>query len=238
MKKILLVDDDKEIHALVTSYFPKEECRLVLAHDGLEGLQKCRNEDFDYVIVDDKMPKLDGLKFYLQFRDLQEKKKADPTPVIFIAEALDELKTRGVKFEKCDFLSKPFTKDELIQKMLRTNVKVENKIVLNPGEILFREGEEADCMYYVVKGLLGSSRVSPEGKVNQIGTIGPNELLGEMAIIIKDKRVLTITAIERSELIAIPSEKVMAIVNEQPKWIKMMLENLSRRLRDTVKQIS
>jgi len=53
-----------------------------------------------------------------------------------------------------------------------------------------------------------------------------------------DCRSLTVTAIEKTEVIPIPSDKVMAIVEGQPKWIKLMIENLSRRLRDSIKQIS
>jgi CheY-like chemotaxis protein len=64
MKKKLFVNDEKELHPLIQSYFPKESYRTICALDGLEGIQKCRNEDFDLIILDYKMPKMDGLKFY------------------------------------------------------------------------------------------------------------------------------------------------------------------------------
>jgi CheY-like chemotaxis protein len=238
MKKILFIDDEKDLHPIVVSYFPKEEFRVICASDGLEGLQKCRNEEFDFVILDYKMPKLDGVRFYQQLRDLQERNKTEMTPVIFVSGFIEEIKEKNHKFEKCEFLNKPFTKEELFQKMDKTTVKVENKIVLNPGDVLFNQGDDADCMYYLVKGLLDSSRKTDQGTLHKIGQIKQGELVGEVAVLNKEKRLLTITAVERSELIAIPSEKVMSIVNGQPKWIKLMIENLSKRLRDTVKQIS
>lgn len=237
MKKILFIDDDRELQAAILQYFPKEEYRVICASDGLEGLHKCRNEEFDYIIVDFKMPKLDGVKFFQQLRDLQTLRKMDHTPVVFVAEDLDELKASNVRFDKCEFLAKPFTREELIQKMTRTTVKIENRVTLNPEECLFKEGDDADCMYYVVKGLLHCT-VFANGKEKLVCKVGPGELLGEMAILMNDKRVLTVTAVEKSELIGIPSEKVKSIVNDQPKWIKLMLENLSRRLRDTIKQSS
>lgn len=238
MKKILFVDDDRDLHPTIVQFFPKEEYRVICASDGLEGLHKCRNEDFDYIILDYKLPKLDGAKFYQQLRDLQVLRKSELSPVIFVGENIDEIKNMNIKFEKCEFLSKPFTRDDLIQKMTKTTVKIENKVVLNVGDVLFKEGDDADCMYYVAKGLLECSSRNKDGTSVVIGTVGPGELIGEMAVIMNEKRVLTVKALEKTELVGIPSSKVMAIVNDQPKWIKLMLENLSRRLKNAVKQIS
>lgn len=237
MKKILFVDSDRELQGTVTQFFPKEEYRVICASDGLEGLHKCRNEEFDYIILDYKLPKLDGVKFYQQLRDMQSTRKLDPTPIVFVSENFNELKSQNIKFEKSEFLAKPFTRDDLIKKMTRTTVKIENRVVLNQGEKLFSEGDEADCMFYVVKGLLEFS-VMKDGKPHVMGQVGPGELLGEMSVIMNDKRIVTVVAVEKSELIGIPSDKVKSIVNDQPKWIKLMLENLSKRLRDTIRQTS
>lgn len=238
MKKVLLVEDEKELHPVVQSFFPKEEYRVLCASDGLEGIQKCRNEDFDLVILDYRMPKLDGVKFYQQLRDMQETRKVEVTPVIFISGNIDEVKSKLVRVEKCDFVSKPFTKEELFSKINKPAVKAANKITLLPGDTLFSEGDAGDCMYYVVSGLLQTSKRKEAGGFQVIGKVGPGELIGEMAVLNKDVRALSATAIEKTELIPIPSDKVMAIVEGQPKWIKLMIENLSRRLRDSLKQIS
>lgn len=238
MKKVLLVDDEKELHPVVQSFFPKEDYRVLCASDGLEGIQKCRNEDFDLVILDYRIPKLDGVKFFQQLRDMQEGRKVDPTPVIFISGDIDEVKQKIPKSEKVDFVSKPFTKEDIFSKINRPAVKASNKFTLNPGEKLFSEGDAADCMYYVVNGLLETSKQRLDGSMHIIGKVGGGELIGEMAVLNHDNRSLTAIAIERTEVIPIPSEKVMAIVEGQPKWIKLMIENLSKRLRDSIKQIS
>ena len=238
MKKVLLVDDEKELHPVILSFFPKEDYRVLCASDGLEGIQKCRNEDFDLVILDYRIPKLDGVKFFQQLRDMQEGRKVEPTPVIFISGDIDEVKQKVTKADKVDFIAKPFTKEELFSKINRPSVKASNKFTLNPGEKLFSEGDEADCMFYVVSGLLETSKQRPDGTSHVIGKVGSGELIGEMAVLNNDNRALTATAIERTEVIPIPSDKVMAIVEGQPKWIKLMIENLSKRLRDSIKQIS
>jgi DNA-binding response OmpR family regulator len=238
MKKVLLVEDEKELHPVVLSFFPKEEFKVLCASDGLEGIQKCRNEDFDLVILDYRIPKLDGIKFFLQLRDMQETRKVELTPVIFISGDIDEVRSKISKPEKCDFLSKPFTKEELFSKINKPASKASTKFTLLPGEKLFSEGDTGDCMYYVVSGLLETAKSKAGGHLQVIGKVGPGELIGEMAVLTKDPRVLTATAIEKTELIPIPSEKVMSIVDGQPKWIKLMIENLSRRLKDSIRQIS
>jgi CheY-like chemotaxis protein len=238
MKKVLLVDDERDLHPVVQSFFPKEEYRVLCASDGLEGIQKCRNEDFDLVILDYRIPKLDGVKFFQQLRDMQETRKVEPTPVIFISGDIDEVKAKVNRPEKCDFVAKPFTKEDIFGKINKTPVKVSNKISLNPGEKLFSAGDPGDCMYYVVSGLLETTKELASGGIHVIGKVGPGELIGEMAILNHDNRILTATAVERTELIPIPSDKVMSIVEGQPKWIKLMIENLSKRLRDSIKQIS
>ena len=239
MAKILIIDDEKELHPVLLSYFPKDQFRVISAYDGLEGLQKCRNEVFDYIIVDFRMPKLDGIKFYQQLRDLQEKAKVESTPVIFMSGFVEDIKAKEIKYTKCEFLSKPFTKEDLFQKLLKpSSVKIENKITLNPGEVLFQEGEDTGFVYYVVRGLLETSKLNSEGQKYVVGKVGTGELLGEMAILNQDRNILTATAIERTELIGIPSDKILSIVNGQPKWIKLMIENLSKRLQDTIKQIA
>lgn len=245
MKKVLFVDDEKELHPVILSFFPKDQFRVVCAYDGSEGMQKCRNEDFDLVIVDFKMPKIDGAKFYDQLQDLQESRKGVMPPVIFVSGYIDELKARDIKWGKCDFLNKPFSKEDLFQKIqkistekTKTGLKIDTKISINPGEKLFSAGDSAGCIYYVVSGLLEAQRIGNNGTPSNIGKIGPGELVGEMAIFNSDQHVVTVVAIEKTELIPIPTEKVRAIVDSQPKWIKLMIENLSRRLKETLQRVA
>jgi two-component system, NtrC family, nitrogen regulation response regulator NtrX len=246
MKKILFADDEKELHPIIQDYFPKEKFRVVHAYDGLEGLQKCRNEEFDLIILDFKMPKMDGSKLYQQIRDLQDSKKSEMTPVIFVTESLEELMAKDIKWARCEFLSKPFSNEELLQKIQKLKdekpkvsaTKADNKIILNPGEYLCREGDALNSIYYVVNGILDTFKRSPDGKDIMVGKVGAGELVGEMAILNSEKSLLSIVAVERCEIIVIPSEKVLSVVNGQPKWIKIMLENMSKRLSDTLKQIA
>lgn len=245
MKKILYVDDEKDLHPVVQSFFPKDQYRLILASDGSEGMQKCRNEDFDLIIVDYKMPKIDGAKFYIQLQDLHESKKATMPPLIFVSGFIDELKSKDLRWVRCEFLNKPFSKEELFEKIqILSSVKpklaarIDVKRVLNPGELLFSEGEDATSMFYVLKGKLEIHKTLPNGNKVIMGKIESGELVGEMAVLSQEKQIVSVIALDQVELIPIPTGKIKEIVDSQPKWIKIMIENLSRRLKDTIKQIA
>lgn len=238
MKKILLIDDEKEIHSHVQGFFPKELFRVVSAFDGIEGLMKCKNEDFDFILLDLKMPKMDGVRFYQQFRDFQDNKKTEPTPVIFISGFVEELKGRNQNWIKCDFLNKPVQKEELFLKMQKftdkkTSSPKTEKINLAPGEILFSESEKISHLFYVVSGKL--ELINSKEHVISMATSG--ELIGE-SVVLDEIACYTVRAVEDSELILIPTDKIMEVVRGQPKWIKLLIEGLGKRLKESIKQIA
>ena len=72
-----------------------------------------------------------------------------------------------------------------------------------PGETIFREGEPGDTMYLIVSGSVGVSKGAAQA-ARPIDTIGPGEFFGEMALIASIPRSATVTALEPTQLIAIP----------------------------------
>ena len=62
MKKILFVDDDPSILALYNDEFSEEGYHVILARNGKEALQKFESEKFDVVVMDIRMPQMDGIE--------------------------------------------------------------------------------------------------------------------------------------------------------------------------------
>lgn len=124
MKKILFVEDEKDLHEVMAEIFPSEHFRVVFAADGLDGLHKCKNEEFDFIIADYRMPKLDGAKFYRLLRDFQLTAKANLTPVLFLSGSIDELKALDMKFDKVEFLEKPFSREDVLKKIISLKQKL------------------------------------------------------------------------------------------------------------------
>lgn len=74
MAKILLVDDDKSLCLLYSTEFEAEGYEVEIAHDGHEAIEKIENNNYDLVILDIRMPGMDGIsaleKIAVKRRDL------------------------------------------------------------------------------------------------------------------------------------------------------------------------
>ncbi|WPU64171.1 response regulator [Peredibacter starrii] len=237
MKKILFIEEEKELQSVILKLFPKDQFRVIAAQDGVEGLQKCRNEEFDLIILDYQMPRLDGLRFYQQIRE-----RGDDTPMLFTTAYVEEMKQKGLKWEKYEVVEKPYEASALLQKvnkLLGIGAPVKSdKLILNPGEILFDEGDEANSIYFIVSGVMKASKKISDGSYKELFQHGTGDLIGDTSVINGTPRILRVEAIEKTELVIIPSTKILSIVEGQPKWIKLMLESMSRRIDAGVKQIS
>ena len=66
--RILVCDDDKEIVDAIEIYLLQEGYEIEKAYDGQEALDKMKEQDFDLLIIDVMMPKLDGIRATLQVR--------------------------------------------------------------------------------------------------------------------------------------------------------------------------
>lgn len=111
--KILVVDDEAKIRALIRKYAEYEGYTVAEAADGMEAVSKAKTEDFDIIILDIMMPELDG------FSACREIRKEKQTPVLMLSARGEEYdKIHGFELGIDDYLVKPFSPREL---MLRVN---------------------------------------------------------------------------------------------------------------------
>ena len=68
MSKLLIVDDEINIRELIKKYASFEGYDVYEALDGIEAIEKCKNEDFDIVVMDVMMPELDGFSAVKEIR--------------------------------------------------------------------------------------------------------------------------------------------------------------------------
>jgi len=108
-EKILVIDDDLEMCALLSDFLQGEGFRVITLGDSLEGSRILRNEEFDVLITDLRMKGLKGLDI------LEEAKKVAPlTPVIIItAFGTIESAIQAMKMGAYDYVTKPFQMEEL-----------------------------------------------------------------------------------------------------------------------------
>ena len=108
--KILLLEDDANLGIMIEEHLCLQGYRVVLCADGEEGLKRFATDQFDLCLVDVMMPKLDGFAFAerVRCRDAE-------VPIMFLtARSLKEDKIKGFKIGCDDYLTKPFSIEELL----------------------------------------------------------------------------------------------------------------------------
>ena len=126
MNSVLIIDDDKELCALMKKCVEQENLSAVVAHGGLEGLQLLEeNKDTcSLIILDVMMPDMDG------FQVLRKIREKNNVPVLMLtAKSDEEDKVSGLRLGADDYLTKPFGINEL---MARVNSLVRRYTALNP----------------------------------------------------------------------------------------------------------
>ncbi|MGY3896501.1 response regulator [Aeromonas enterica] len=112
MHKILLVDDDLELTQLLTEILTLEGFQVTVAEDGEEGLQRLAEQDFNLVLLDVMMPRLNGFAMLARLR------KTHDTPVLMLTARGDSQdRVNGLEAGADDYLAKPFDDRELLARV-------------------------------------------------------------------------------------------------------------------------
>lgn len=125
MNRVLVIDDDKELCALMKKCIEQENLSAIAAHEGLAGLRLLEDnkEQCCLVILDVMMPGLDG------FHVLQKIRETSNVPVLMLTAKSDEDdKVSGLRLGADDYLTKPFGLNEL---MARVNSLIRRYTTLN-----------------------------------------------------------------------------------------------------------
>lgn len=139
MTNILLVEDEKGIASIVESYLKNEGFQVYLAYTGKEALEKYYKHNIDLIILDRMLPILSGDEIISEIR-----RKDYQTPIIMLtALAEEEEAIDGFKLGADDYVTKPFSPRELVERVkaiLRrvnnnSNFKNNNNIVLFNGDL-------------------------------------------------------------------------------------------------------
>lgn len=110
--RILIVEDDVEISQLVARYLDKEGFSTRCVYDGQEALASIAGHEYQMIILDLMLPKVDGLEV---LRRIREK---DTTPVIILSAKDREMdKIQGLGLGADDYIAKPFTIGELVARV-------------------------------------------------------------------------------------------------------------------------
>ena len=165
MHKILIVDDEEKIRAVIREYAEFEGYEVYEAKDGMEAVSMCRQSDFDAVVLDVMMPMLDG------FSVCKEIKKEKNIPVLMLSARGEEYdKLFGFEMGIDVYVTKPFSPKEVMARLKviisrNSKDKDENSVfkiggleIDMAGRSVTVDGEKAeltpkeyDLLFYLVK---------------------------------------------------------------------------------------
>jgi len=138
MKTVLIVDDDAAVRQSLKTTLEYHKYKVVTASDGVEALSKQKDSKFDLVMLDIKMPGMDGITVF------QKMKEAQPgiAVVMISAHGSIDAAVQATKLGALDFLQKPLDQEELL---FRVQKAFENRQLASELELMKErvEGKEA-----------------------------------------------------------------------------------------------
>jgi len=147
MKKVLVIEDEKELAKFIQLELEYEGYQVTVENDGRDGLNKALGEDFDLILLDLMLPSLSGTEICRRVRMNKD------TPIIMIT-ARDTVFDRisGLDSGADDYISKPFVIEELlahmraifrrISKIEKQNLLVYKDLSLDPAARIVKKGDE------------------------------------------------------------------------------------------------
>lgn len=166
--KILVVEDEKDLNRVITKHLKKNNYSVDSCFDGEQALDYVLYGEYDLIITDIMMPKVDGYQFIKQLRN-----KKNTTPVIMLTakDSLDD-KILGLDSGADDYIVKPFEFDELLARirvLMRRNygfatniiqvddvvLDISKKQVTRSGESIVLTGKEYEVLEYLFKNKTG-----------------------------------------------------------------------------------
>lgn len=130
-KKILIVDDERDIRNIVSIYLENNDFESVQAENGVEALEILKTEKIDLAILDVMMPEMDGISLCIKIRE-----KTNIPIIMLSAKDQDMDKVMGLTCGADDYVAKPFNPVELLARV-RAQLRRYNE--LNPIAISSEE---------------------------------------------------------------------------------------------------
>ena len=131
MTKLLLIDDDRELAELLAEFLSLEDFDVDMVHDGEAGLAAIRGNQYDMVLLDVMMPKLNG------FEVLKQLRVDNNIPVLMLTAKGDEIdRVLGLEMGADDYLPKPFSERELLARIRAVLRRIEPPTTTKKTELL------------------------------------------------------------------------------------------------------
>lgn len=129
-QQILIVEDDLDLAEMLNAYFRVQNYEVFTAAWGEEALQISRDNEVDLIVLDIRLPDIDG---YEVCRQLRTQRRTQDTPIIFLTEKRDRVdKLQGLELGVVDYITKPFDIQELRLRVRNAINRASRQALINP----------------------------------------------------------------------------------------------------------
>ena len=129
--KILIVDDEELIRNVIKEYCKNEKYFVDEASNGLDALNKVKENDYDLIIMDIMMPIMDGYKSAKSIKEIKN------IPIIMLSAKDEEIdKLNGFEIGIDDYVTKPFSPKELIARIKAITKRTKKEDIININNLI------------------------------------------------------------------------------------------------------
>jgi CRP-like cAMP-binding protein len=107
-----------------------------------------------------------------------------------------------------------------------------------PGQVVFRKGDQSDTCYIVRSGHARAVREHPDGRTITLATFGPGDIFGELAMFEDERRSATVEAIEQTSAVAVLGPDMRRLMSIHPQISMRLAIALGRRLRESNERLA
>jgi DNA-binding response OmpR family regulator len=216
MKKILIVDDDKELRANLAEVMTGAGFQPQQAASGSEAIEKATAEEFDVVLLDLIMPKMSGADVLVELRRVSPRSRI----IMISAFATIDNAVDAVKRGASDYVSKPFKIDDLLMRIRRSLEEARIDICAVKGDL--------DC---VLSTLSNSIRRTIIKLIAQRNTMRLMELVRELGIEDHTKVIFHLKILKEAGIIEHGADKSYSLASEGARALDCLkiLENYLTR---------
>jgi CRP-like cAMP-binding protein len=111
------------------------------------------------------------------------------------------------------------------------------RLTYQPGQVIFDSGDPGDAAYVIIEGNVEVTVVTPTGPL-VLNTLGPNDIVGEIAIFADVPRTATVTTTTPVEALRIAKEQFMGVIRQNPDAALELIRILASRLARTTAQLT
>lgn len=267
MKKILLIDDSKDLRENTAEILELANYKVFTAENGRVGVELALQENPDLIICDIMMPELDG---YGVLHLLQKNSSTRNKPFIFLTAKTEHKDLRkGMESGADDYITKPFSGTELLsavesrfkkiellekkfggelqelQELMRESngdalkdlTDVSNVSYYKKKQKIYSEGGRPISLYYVRQGKVKTFRTNDNGKELVIGLYNKNEFFGHIPLLEQTNYQETAIAMEDSELAEIPKKDFELLINNNREVSYKFIQLLTKNISEREEQL-